>query len=505
MCHPIPWCSARHVQVGPSCAAQALGPSQRQEIAVAALAGTETITGLSAANDVSRKFVYSQAALAQEALDDAFAATAKDDDELFTVRVTKSWLKQCVLSLTLTCHSSLRGVVAFCEDLLDYSISVGTVHNILHDAVAIAGQCNAAVDLSTIRIGAHDEIFQKQQPVLVGIDVASTYCYLLSLEEHRDAETWGVRLLELQERGFAPEATIADFAGSLRAGQELALPGTPCWGDVFHGLQALEEVVVALDTRAFQAMTACNDLDNKSTHYQRKHGRCDPSLGQKLRHARLAVDPAVTLADDVRLLVAWLREDIFAVAGPDLTTRQELYDFVVAELQARKPLCSSRLGPIGTLLTNQRDRLLAFAGKLDHELAALGEQFSVTTAVVRDVLHVEALPLNHPRRWPRQMALQRLLGSRYYPLSLEVQEVLRHTVRASSAVENLNSRLRNYFFLRHVLGPEYLTLLQFFLNHRRFPRSEHPERVGKSPFELLTGQPDQHWLEKLGHKRFRHD
>ena len=66
--------------------------------------------------------------------------------------------------------------------------------------------------------------------------------------------------------------------------------------------------------------------------------------------------------------------------------------------------------------------------------------------------------------------------------------MLGQVVRASSVVENLNSRLRNYFFLRRQLGPDYLALLQFFLNHRRFLRSEHAERVGKSPAELLTGQ-----------------
>jgi hypothetical protein len=46
-----------------------------------------------------------------------------------------------------------------------------------------------------------------------------------------------------------------------------------------------------------------------------------------------------------------------------------------------------------------------------------------------------------------------------------------------------------------------LELLQFFLNHRRFLRSEHPERAGKSPAELLTGQPHPHWLEMLGYNR----
>jgi hypothetical protein len=56
--------------------------------------------------------------------------------------------------------------------------------------------------------------------------------------------------------------------------------------------------------------------------------------------------------------------------------------------------------------------------------------------------------------------------------------------------------------LRRQLGPDYLALLQFFLIHRRFLRSEHPERVGKSPAELLTGVGHAHWLELLGHTRF---
>jgi len=32
--------------------------------------------------------------------------------------------------------------------------------------------------------------------------------------------------------------------------------------------------------------------------------------------------------------------------------------------------------------------------------------------------------------------------------------------------------------------------------------TEHPQRVGKSPAELLTGQSQPHWLELLGYKPF---
>jgi hypothetical protein len=133
-------------------------------------------------------------------------------------------------------HSSLRGVTELLADLFDYPLAVGTAHNILRQAVARARLVNGGQVLSGVRIGAHDEIFQAGKPVLVGVDAYSTYCYLLSLEDRRDGDTWGVRLLERVDRGLRPDATIADFASGLRRAQEQALPGVPCRGDVFHCL-----------------------------------------------------------------------------------------------------------------------------------------------------------------------------------------------------------------------------------------------------------------------------
>ena len=75
-------------------------------------------------------------------------------------------------------------------------------------------------------------------------------------------------------------------------------------------------------------------------------------------------------------------------------------------------------------------------------------------------------------------------------------------MRASSVVENLNGRLRTYFGLRRHLGPDYLELLRFYLNHRVLERSERTERQGKTPAELLTGAVHGHWLELLGFRRF---
>ena len=84
--------------------------------------------------------------------------------------------------------------------------------------------------------------------------------------------------------------------------------------------------------------------------------------------------------------------------------------------------------------------------------------------------------------------MRRLLRGWYEPACRAIDALVAGTVRASSLVENLNSRLRTYFSLRRHLGPDYLNLLQFYLNHRVLERSERPERQGKTPAELLTGR-----------------
>jgi hypothetical protein len=478
-----------------------LPPSQRLQIGLQALAGTESITNLADTFDVSRKFVYQQRTCAAEALDDAFAPQRADDQVLFHLPVTKRWLCQLVLGLVLICHSPLRGVLELLRDLFDCDIALGTVFNIVRAAVAPARKHNHTQDLSGVRVGAHDEIFQARQPVLVGIDALSSYCYLVSLEDNRDADTWGVRLLELQERGFKPDYVVADAGSALRAAQAQVLPDSLCRSDVFHALMEVSEVVTNLENRAYAIITTCADLQRRIA-CDKQQGRTNPSCVKQLSDAAKKQAQAIALADDVALLARWLHFDVLALAGPPHADRLALYDFVLAELKARVPQAPTLLGRLVTYLKGQRNDLLAFAAQLDRDFATRATAFAVPADLVRELFAVQTLPLDTPKRWRRDAPLRCILGARYDPLSQALDEVRRRTVRASSLVENLNSRLRSYFFLRRHLGNDYLSLLQFFLNHRRYLRSEHPERVDKSPAELLNGQSHPHWLELLGYTRF---
>ncbi len=63
-------------------------------------------------------FVYGQTHKAAAALDNAFLSAMPDHEVLLEVAVTKAWLRQVIVGLTLICRSSYRGIVEFMRDLL---------------------------------------------------------------------------------------------------------------------------------------------------------------------------------------------------------------------------------------------------------------------------------------------------------------------------------------------------------------------------------------------------
>ena len=487
-----------------------LGPAERKDLSLQALSAKrpsgargEPIARLADRHGVSRKFVYAQAAKASAALDEAFApAAGEGPDVLFHLPVTQDWLHQFVLAQVLIGRSSFRGVMEILEAVFDYrGASIGTVHNVVREAVGKARALNDAQDLSRIRVGAHDEIYQAGKPVLVGADVESTFCYLLSVEAHCDETTWGVRLLELAEQGLCPEYTLADGGRALRAGQAAAWSKVPCHGDVFHAECDLGKVAFYLEHRAAGCATARQKVDRRMDRAKRRgKGHC---FSKKLAWARAAEAHAITLAQDVRTLADWMKNDVLSLAGPDAATRRRLFDFIVEELHRREARCPHRIRPVRRMLQNHRDDLLAFAGLLDDRFADLARQHHVPLYLVHGVCELQGLDPNQAAYWERETRLRGKLRHRFHDVQAAVRQAMAETPRASSIVENLNSRLRNYFSLRRHIGDDYLDLLRFFLNHRRFLRSDRPERIGKSPAELLNGKTHSHWLELLGFHRFR--
>ena len=483
----------------PGMTAKSLGPAQRRELSIQVLARSNSMNWLADRHGVSRKFLYQQGGKAEAALEAAFEK-ADDKEVLFNLPITKPWLRQLVLELALEGHASYRGIIQILHDMVNYDLSLGTISSIMRLAAAKARLVNQAQDLSRVRVGGHDEIYQADKPVLVGVDMHNAYCYLLSEEDHCDQTTWGVHLLDLARQGLHPRYTVADSGKGLRSGQKEAWGDVPCHGDVFHIERQMGDMVRYLDNRASRYAALVRKLERRVKHP--KLAGKTKTVRAMLKKARPRHLQAMALAREVRTLAEWMRDDILPLAGPTLAVRRELYDFVVTELMAREKFCRHRIGKVRRALEEQRKDILAFAKVLEMDFAGLAGKFHVPPGMVQALCQLEAMDQNSPEYWQRHGALLARLGDKFQPLQRAVGAVMADTTRASSLAENLNGRLRGYFFLRRELGDGYLDLLRFFMNHHTFGRSRRPERLNRSPAQLLTGKRHPHWLELLGFQQF---
>ena len=227
------------------------------------------------------------------------------------------------------------------------------------------------------------------------------------------------------------------------------------------------------------------------------------TLSSKLLQAYQAEAKAINLAKDIKTLVVWLDRDILAMAGACFLERQGLMAFIVGELKQREHLDAARIRPVRVALQRQGNSLLGFAKVLDSKLDEIAQRFKVPDYLVRATCLLQRKSKTSEAYWLRHRTLNRQVGPKFYDVLEAVVNAMENTHRSSSMVENLNGRLRNYFYLRRNLSQGYLDLLRFYLNHKAFMRSDRPERVGKSPTELLTGKRHPHWLELLGYELFR--
>jgi len=287
--------------------------------------------------------------------------------------------------------------------------------------------------------------------VLAGVDAQSTYCYILTAERRRDADTWGVHLPNAAAQGLDPDYTIADAGQGLRAGQKAAWGDTPCHGDVFHIQHQCEGLANTLSRLAQGATSRRKALQAKIG----RAGQRDPDseLVVQLELARHTEARASCLARDIRTLTQWLRHDVLALAGPALATRRELFDFVVEELASREPEDARRIRPVRVALQTQRDTLLAFAGVLDAKLAAIACAHTISEPLVREACMLHRLPTTSPAYWQGWSWLRARMGGKFHVLFDAVRRAMADTPRSSSLVETLNPRLRTYFTLRrHLCG-----------------------------------------------------
>ena len=177
-------------------------------------------------------------------------------------------------------------------------------------------------------------------------------------------------------------------------------------------------------------------------------------MPRKLGYARSAEAKAIALAEETALLAHWLQYDILSWPVP--TTRPAaicLTSWRRSWSPAGESACPHQIKPVRTMLENQGDNLLAFTVQLDRDLENLARKTGRSVWLPPG----RSWRCNTYRCGTRSgglcvAALRETLRGRYHGVCADVRELSDRVVRASSLVENLNSRLRTYFFLRRQWG-----------------------------------------------------
>ena len=467
---------------------------KKLNIALDAIRRQETVVDISKRYDCSRTTVYQQQDKALAAANKAFEAD--DEDVLFYIPVTKSFIEQAVVSLRLICESSYRNIMFYVATMYNYHVSLGTVFNILDEAADKAPPINQSYDLSLIKDSASDELFHWGSPILATVDIPSRFCALLVKEDCRDYETWGVHLLDLIEQGYGPETTIIDNAKGLIKGFEEVLPKTVIRHDHFHIIMDIKDCGKFLSNEEASAVTAALKLLNRADKARNEEKK--QTLKDAWNTALIELNRLEETRKIFKLLSQWLQYDVLQLAGLEPGARTELYDFIVTEMEALALKHPHRIDAIVSSLKYQREALLDVSHALNKQFEAIARQYLVPIETIWAICYAARYELDSIKGHEASCELESLLGLQYEEIEDAVLHVLETTHRCSSMIENFNSRLRPYLDERKFMSQKSFGLIQFYLNHKPFMRSKHERLKGKTPAEALTGKAHKPWLEMLG-------
>ena len=120
-----------------------LPAAKKSTIALQAIQNKHTISEIAREHACSRTTVSKQKEIALTAANNAFIE--HDDEVLFYIPVTLSFIHSVVIALFLICGSSYRGIMFFLKTLFNYSLSLGSVF-IIDEAACKAASINESYE-----------------------------------------------------------------------------------------------------------------------------------------------------------------------------------------------------------------------------------------------------------------------------------------------------------------------------------------------------------------------
>jgi hypothetical protein len=352
--------------------------------------------------------------------------------------------------------------------------------------------------------GCFDEIFFHGKPVLVGVEPQSMAWVLGEHAADRSGSTWTEAL-----QGFdALEQAVVDGGRGLQRGlvdfqkqRKNSGKTTPLEVslDVFHTKQEAQRVLRKLWNRVESRWARAEKADRQVERAWR-HGGDRRGFGGAAARAWKKVERLMEHYD--RAERAWKRiEAALELFRPDGRLNDRAW--ATGEIAAAvKELHGAEWGKLRRALADRRS--LTFLDRMHRQLATAEPRAELREALLRrwwlrrQSATVGADALGGGRRLAAalvQTEYCRKLAANWEESYRRIAAVLRHTVRASSAVECMNSVLRMHQGRHRTVTQPMLDLKRLYWNCRPF---QSGKRHGCCPYELLGLRlPTTDWWQLL--------
>lgn len=450
----------------------------------------ESITGLSKEYKINREFIYNQKNKIKELI---FKELTKEESTLGILAIDDNVIKKIIVALMMICTASTENTQRFIEHILGIHVSIGKISNIINEACDKAKEFNDTVNLNNITVGANDEIFQCNTPILVGVDLKSTYTYLLELAQNRDSTTWGCAFLDKEQQGLHLEISVNDGGTGLVKGVKEAFEDVKIQYDVFHAEKDISMARTSLERSAYKDINQEEKLESKLA----KKKNIKESEWEEYENIAEKTKKSIDLYDNLNTLYCWLIE-IFLIGGYLYNEKMELLHFIIDEIE-KLGISNSKLIAGIKFLKNHDEELFTFIKTAENQLYKLSETEHIDIEILTKMWAQKMHDTYSEQYNNLEIDIGEHLGKRYNDIRAKFKEAIKNVYRASSMVECVNSLIRPYLFLKKVIPKKFLSLVQFYLNTRKYRRSRVEEREGKSPLELLTGEKYDNPLELLGY------
>jgi len=353
---------------------------------------------------------------------------------------------------------------------------------------------------------ALDEIFRHQQPILTAIDPLTMMALMPEAAENRKGETWQ----NLLDRYPNLKFVVSDQeSGLLKDVRDAAQEITHQY-DLFHFKRELRRLARTQEARCYEVMEQVEQTRKLSS---------SPRLGVGARvraeveyqEKAAALDRRLEAFDWVEVIIAYLEEqfDIYDDRRRKVRTRDTAEVAINEVLELLREVEGINVKPLMTTIEGGRVGLLTFLSVLEERLEKIEIKWRAGAGSRREVYDAVAqcwyrASRAHFSASAKLRYLNAMIGLEILERGIEnlaevrrqIYEALDQVIRASSAVECLNSMLRPYISVKKHLSQGFLALIALYWNMRPLK-----QRGGQTPFQLAgvdLGEDD--WVALIEHE-----